>query len=42
VLSLWEALLDAGGTYRLRVVGAERLGDVVTVGGGDDGGEAAS
>ena len=39
VLSLWEALLDAGGTYRLRVVGAERLGDVVTVGGGDDGGD---
>ena len=45
VLSLWEALLDAGDAYRLQAVGAERLGDVVTVGGGDggdggDGGEA--
>ena len=39
VLSLWEALLDAGDAYRLRVVGAERLGDVVTVGGGDGGGD---
>jgi glycine cleavage system aminomethyltransferase T len=43
VLSLWEALLDAGDAYRLQVVGAELLGDVVTVGGGgddDDDGEA--
>ena len=34
VLSLWEALLDEGRSYGLRVVGAERLGSVVTVGGG--------
>jgi len=34
VVSLWEALLDEGRAYRLRVVGAERLGEVVTVGGG--------
>ena len=34
VLSLWEALLDEGRAYGLRVVGAERLGSVVTVGGG--------
>jgi glycine cleavage system aminomethyltransferase T len=33
-VSLWEAVLDEGRAYRLRVVGAERLGEVVTVGGG--------
>ncbi len=32
--SLWEALLDAGAAHRLQVAGAERLGEIVTVGGG--------
>ena len=37
VLSLWDALIDTGLAYGLRVVGAELLGDVVTVGGADPG-----
>ncbi|MBO09158.1 MAG: hypothetical protein CMJ68_00155 [Planctomycetaceae bacterium] len=40
VLSLWEALLDEGQAFGLRVAGAERLGAVVTVGGGDQEGSS--
>ena len=40
VLSLWEALLDEGQAFGLRVVGAERLGAVGTVGGGDQEGSS--
>ena len=37
VVSLWEALLDEGRAYDLQAAGAERLGEVVTVGGGGEG-----
>ncbi len=36
VVSLWEAVLDEGRAYGLQVAGAERLGEVVTVGGGGE------
>ena len=40
LLVFWEALLDEGQAYGLQVAGAERLGEVVTVGGGGEEGQS--